>query len=67
MAIYRVKLTEASTEDAMTIAGLGLLERGVEREIELTEAQAKSKSLKARGIKVTKKVAKSSAPKPEGS
>ena len=67
MAIFKVKLMEGSTEDKMTIRGLGLLERGVEREIELTEAQAKSKSLKARGIKVTKKAAKPSAPKTEGS
>ena len=66
MAIYKVKLDEGSTEDSMTIRGLGLLERGVEREIDLNEAQAKSKSLKARGIKVTKK-AKPSAPKTEGS
>lgn len=63
MAIYKVKLTEESGQDAMTIRGLGLLECGVEREIELNEAQAKSKSLKARGIKVVKKAAKSSAPK----
>ena len=66
MPIYKVKLMEESTEDVMTIRGIGRLERGVEREIELTEAQAKSKSLKARGIKVTKK-AKPSAPKTEGS
>ena len=63
MPIYKVKLMEESTEDVMTIRGIGRLERGVEREIELTEAQAKSKSLKARGIKVTKKATKSSAPK----
>jgi len=63
MAIYKVKLTEESTEDSISIRGLGPLVRGVEREIELTEAQAKSKSLKARGIKVTKKATKSSAPK----
>jgi hypothetical protein len=51
MAIYKVKLTE-STEGSITIKGLGLLERGVEREIELTETQATSASLPARGIVV---------------
>jgi hypothetical protein len=62
MTIYKVMLSEDSREDSMTIVGLGLLKRGVSKELELTDAQAKSKSLKARGIKVVKK-AKPAAPK----
>ena len=58
MAIYRVVLKEDSKFESLSILGLGLLERGVSRDIELTEAQARSKSLKVRGIKVVKKTAK---------
>ena len=63
MTMYRVTLKEDSVLDHITLVGLGLLERGVSRDIELTEAQAKSKSLKVRGIKVVKKTVKP-APKP---
>jgi hypothetical protein len=49
MARYRVALTEG---DTVTIKGIGLLELGSEKECELTEAQATSASLRARGIVV---------------
>ena len=62
MTMYRVVLKEDSAIESITLLGIGLLKRGVPRDIDLNESQAKSKSLKARGIKVTKKT-KPSAPK----
>ena len=58
MTMYKVTLKEDSPHESLRILGLGLLERGDPRDIVLTEAQAKSKSLKVRGIKVTKKTEK---------
>ena len=58
MTMYRVTLKEDGEIESLNLLGFGLLERGVSRDIDLTEAQAKSRSLKVRGVKVVKKAEK---------
>ena len=58
MTMYRVTLKEDGAIESLYLLGFGLLERGVSRDIDLTESQAKSKSLKVRGVKVVKKTEK---------
>jgi len=55
MQVYRVVLPLDSPLDRLQLKGLGAFERGVVRELELSDKQRNG--LKARGLKVTRKAA----------